>query len=370
MSKPIIGRDEECETFERVLSSRESEFVAITGRRRIGKTYLVNQYFGSSLCFYLTGIQDKPQSVQLQAFAQELARRQNDIVPTPDNWLRAFDLLRTYLQSLKKGKKKVIFLDELPWMDTPKSGFLQKFAYFWNSWAAWTEDIILIIAGSSTSWIVKKIYNDRGGLHNRVTKRIWLKPFTLKQTEQFLESKNIVMSRYEIVLLYMAMGGIPFYLNEVKKGESAAQTIQRLFFKDNGLLRNEFQNLYHAIFLKADAHIRVIKVLAKHRYGLDRNELLKKAKITNSGGASKILEELVLTGYMEEMLPFGKRKNGLKYVLNDFYSMFYLSFVEKNTNQNWLSCFNTAAYKIWCGLTFERVCFMHLDGIKKALGIS
>lgn len=370
MDKLIIGRDAECKIFDEVLLSQSSEFVAITGRRRIGKTYLVNQYFDSNICFYMTGIQNQPQTVQLQAFAQELARRQNQFVQTPKNWLEAFDLLRNFIENQKSVKKKIIFLDELPWMDTPKSNFLQVFAHFWNSWAAWTKDIILVIAGSSTSWIVKKVYNDTGGLHNRVTKRIWLQPFTLKQTEHFLESKNIKLSRYEITLLYMAIGGVPFYLNEVKTGESTAQIIQRLFFENGGLLKSEFQNLYQAIFYKADAYIRVVKVLAKHRYGLDRNEVLKQAKITNSGGGSKILEDLVLTGYIEEMLPFGKKKSGVKYVLNDLYSMFYINFVENNTTKNWLSYIDTAMYKIWCGFTFERVCFMHQEGIKKALGIS
>jgi uncharacterized protein len=370
MSSLIIGRDAECKVFEEALHSKSSEFVAITGRRRIGKTYLVNQYFGQEICFYLTGIQNETQTVQLQAFAQELSRRKNEFVLPPKNWLEAFDMLRTFLEKQTTKKKKVIFLDELPWMDTPKSNFLQIFAHFWNSWAAWTNDILLVIAGSSTSWIVKKVYNDTGGLHNRVTKRIWLKPFTLKQTEDFLESKNVKISRYEITLLYMAMGGVPFYLNEVKTGESAAQTIQRLFFENEGLLKTEFLNLYQGIFTKADAYIRVVKVLAKHRYGLDRNELLKQAKITNSGGGSKILENLILTDYIVEMLPFGKNKSGMKYVLNDLYSMFYLNFVDGATNKNWLSFMETTTYKIWCGLTFERVCFIHEQGIKKALGIN
>jgi uncharacterized protein len=370
MQKLIIGREAECKVFEEAMHSQGSEFVAITGRRRIGKTFLVNQYFGPNMCFYLTGVQDQPQGVQLQAFAQELGRRQNEFVAAPKNWLEAFDMLRKHVEKVKSKEKKVIFMDELPWMDTPKSNFVQIFAHFWNSWAAWTKDIVLVIAGSSTSWIVNKVYNDVGGLHNRVTKRIWLKPFTLKQTEVFLESKNLRMSRYEIALLYMAMGGVPFYLNEVKTGESAAQTIQRLFFENGGLLKSEFQNLYQAIFHKADAYIRVVKVLAKHRYGLHRTELLKKAKITNSGGGSKIIEDLVLTGYVDEMLPFGKKKSGSKYVLNDLYSLFYLSFVEGNSNQNWITLVQSASYKTWCGLTFERLCFLHKDEIHKALGIN
>lgn len=370
MNNKIIGRDDACETFLEALESGSSEFIAIVGRRRIGKTFLVNNYFNDELCFYLTGVQDGSKETQLNAFTQELSRRQKKHVEPPKNWLDAFNMLRGYLEKKRTKKKKVIFLDELPWMDAPKSNFVQEFGYFWNSYAAWSKDIILVIAGSSTSWIVNKIFNDRGGLHNRVTKRIWLKPFTLQQTEDFLKSKKVTISRYEITLLYMAIGGIPFYLNEIKQGESAAQTIQRLFFKSGGLLKTEFQYLYKAIFFKADAYVRVVRILAKHRYGLNRTTLLKLAKITNSGGGSKILEDLVLTGYIEEMIPLGKNKNGAKYVLNDFYSLFYLNFVEPANYKNWLAAIETSSYKIWCGLSFERVCFMHQDEIKKTLGIS
>ncbi len=370
MSKIIIGRDDACEVLLSAIESSSSEFVAIVGRRRIGKTYLVNKYFESDICFYLTGIQSGSKETQLSAFTQELGRRQKKHIEPPKNWLEAFHILRTHLEKVKTKRKKVIFLDELPWMDAPKSHFIQAFGHFWNSYAAWSDDIVLVIAGSSTSWIVNKIFNDRGGLHNRVTKRIWLEPFTLQQTEEFLKSKKIRLSRYELTLLYMAIGGIPFYLNEVRPGESVAQTIQRLFFKADGLLKKEFQYLYKAIFFKADAYERVVRVLAKHRYGLSRTTLLKQAKITNSGGGTKILEDLVLTGYIEEMMPLGKNKNGAKFVLNDFYSLFYLNFVEPANHKNWLTVIETSAYKIWCGLTFERVCFTHQNEITKALGIN
>lgn len=255
-------------------------------------------------------------------------------------------------------------------MDTPKSKFVQLFAHFWNSWAAWQNNIVLVIAGSSTSWIIKKIYEDKGGMHNRVTKRIWLKPFNLKETEAYLKHRRVNLSQYEISLIYMAVGGVPFYLNEIKPGQSANQIIQQLFFEPNALLKTEFHNLFHSIFHKADAHIRVIQELAKYRYGLDRTQLLKLAKITNSGGGSKILEELLQTDYVAQMIPFGKKNNGAKYILNDFYSMFYLNFVEGTKIKKWYNQFNTPNYQIWCGLSFERLCMMHEYAIKKALGIS
>jgi hypothetical protein len=307
--------------------------------------------------------------IQLRAFANELGFRQKKAIETPENWLEAFALLRNYVEKVKTTKKKVIFLDELPWIDTGRSGFLQIFAHFWNSWAAWEKNIILVIAGSSTSWIVNNVYNDSGGLHNRVTKRIWLNPFKLSETEMFFKSKNIMLSRYETTLIYMAVGGVPFYLNEIKSGESASQSIERLFFLEDSILKNEFENLYHSIFYKPESHLKIVKVLAQHPYGMERTALLKQAKVTNSGGASKILDELVVTGYLHYMLPLGKKNNGGKYVLADFYSRFYLNFISSRKISNWMSQIDNNAYKAWCGIAFEWLCHYHKKEIVNALGI-
>jgi uncharacterized protein len=366
----IVGRDVQIEIFNEAMNSTQSEFIAVTGRRRIGKTFLINTFFREDICFYMTGVQDQPIKVQLRAFANELSFRQKKTVSTPENWIEAFAILRDYVETVETTKKKVIFLDELTWIDTPRSGFLQIFAHFWNSWAAWEKNIILVIAGSSTSWIVNKVYNDRGGLHNRVTKRIWLEPFKLSETEAYLKSKNITLSRYEIILIYLALGGVPFYLNEVKSGESAAQNIERICFAEGSILKNEFDNLYASIFHKPETHVKIVKTLAQHSYGMERNELLKQAKVTNSGSATKILEELVATGYLYYMIPYGKSVNNGKYVLADFYSRFYLNFISNRKITNWMSQIDSSAYKMWCGLAFEWLCHYHKKEIVKALGIS
>jgi uncharacterized protein len=342
----LFGRKKEIDVFNQALTSRESEFIAVTGRRRVGKTFLVNTFFKEQICFYMIGVQNQPIKTQLQAF-----------------------MLRDYVEKVETKTKKVIFIDELPWIDTQKN-FIQIFAHFWNSWAAWEGNIILVIAGSSRSWIVNKIYNDTGGFHNRVTKRIWLEPFTLAETEAFFRSKNITLTRYEIVLLYMAFGGVPFYLNEVKIGESTAQCIERLCFEEGGLLKNEFDNLYASIFQQPEAHIRIAKILAQHPYGMERTELLKQAKIANSGSATKILEELVATGYLQYMIPYGKKINNGKYVLADFYSRFYLTFISPRKISSWMSDIDNNAYKTWCGLAFEWLCHYHKKEILKGLGIN
>jgi uncharacterized protein len=366
----IFGRNPQIDIFNEAMNSPQSEFIAVTGRRRVGKTFLINTFFKDDICFYMTGVQNQPARMQLQAFANELSFRQKRIVSTPKDWLEAFAVLRDYVETVNTTKKKVIFFDELTWMDTPKSGFLQIFAHFWNSWAAWTKDITLVIAGSSTSWIVNKVYNDRGGLHNRVTKRIWLEPFKLSETEAFLRSKNVTLTRYEIVLIYMAFGGVPFYLNEVKSGESAAQCIERLCFSEGSLLKNEFDNLYASIFSNPESHVKIVKTLALHTYGMERNDLLKEAKISNSGSTTKILEDLVATGYVYYMIPFGKNANNGKYILADFYSRFYLTFISNRKITNWISQIDSNAYKTWCGLAFEWLCHVHKKEILKALGIS
>lgn len=366
----IIGRRPQIAQFEAALASQKSEFIAVTGRRRIGKTFLIKTFFKEDICFHFTGIQNQALKFQLLAFTQELSHRSNTIITPPDNWLTAFSLLRDYVETVKSSRKKVVFLDELTWIDTKKSGFLQIFAHFWNSWAAWEGNIILVIAGSSTSWIVKKVYGDPGGLHNRVTKRIWLKPFTLAETEAFLRSKNSVLTRYDMALIYMAFGGVPFYLDAINSDESAAQCIERLCFADGGLLRNEFEHLYTAIFQKPDAHLRVVNVLAKHAYGLERNELLQQANMSNSGGSTKVLEDLETTGYIEYVVPYGKNSNLGKYVLSDFYSRFYLSFINNPKISTWMAHINSPAYKTWCGLAFEWLCYMHRKEIVRALGLS
>ncbi len=336
----------------------------------MGKTFLIKTFFKSALCFQFTGVQNQPMKAQLKAFAHELGNRQNCTISPARGWIEAFWALRNYVETLDKNTKKVLFFDELTWVDTPKSGFIQIFAHFWNSWAAWEGNIILVIAGSSTSWIINKIYNDRGGFHNRVTKRIWLKPFDLCETEAFLRHKNIFLNRYEITLLHMALGGVPYYLNEVRIGENAAQCLQRLCFMEGSLLQDEFENLYSPLVKQPDSHLKIVSTLVQHRYGLKGSELLKKTNLSDKDGSPKILDELVENGYLRYMVPFGKKYTDGTYILADFYSLFYLTFIYKQKNLNWNSQVNSPAYFSWCDQAFGLLCHTHKPSILKALGIN
>ncbi len=267
----------------------------------------------------------------------------------------------------------VIFIDELPWFDTRNSNFIQGLEHFWNSWASARNNILLIVCGSATSWMTSKLINNKGGLHNRITKKIRLEPFTLNECEQFLQAKNIALDRYQIVQLYMSLGGIPYYLDAVGTGLSAMQNIEKICFTENGLLNSEFVNLYRSLFTNHHRHLSLVNVLAKKSMGLTRDELIKLTGLANAGSTTRILEELEENGFIRKYIPFGRKSRNSLYQLTDFFTHFHLKFIAQNraSNQNnWLNLIDTPQYRAWSGYAFEQVCLSHLPQIKKSLGIS
>ncbi len=370
----MIGRKEHIKKMTDLLKSGKSEFLAITGRRRVGKTFLVDNVYKDHVCFNITGIQNGSMEEQLLNFRIKLSEHsKTPLISAPKNWQEAFFQLKTYLSTLDRRKKKVIFIDELPWIYTPKSKFIQMLAHFWNDYLSKEKNFILVICGSATSWILKKIVNDKGGLHNRISEVIKLLPFTLYETKLFLESKKIKLTNQEIAKIYMAMGGIPYYLEKINKGESAAVAIERMCFADNGILKYEYDNLYKALFKNAEIHESIVETLAKSRYGLSRNEILKKSKLSTNGSFNRAMEELLQSGFLAENNQFGRKKWGSIYMLNDEYSIFYHRFIKPNRKYIkgiWLQLSNSQSYKIWTGYAFELLSIKHISQIKKALGIS
>jgi AAA+ ATPase superfamily predicted ATPase len=365
------GRKKEIEQLDRIVSDSKSHFVAIYGRRRVGKTFLIREYFQNQFCFYHTGIAYVGMRTQLSSFYRSLLNYSNDTISELKDWFDGFDQLKKIITSSTQ-KKKIVFIDELPWMDTPRSNFLAALEHFWNSWGSARKDLIFIICGSATSYIVKNIFNNKGGLHNRVTAKIKLHPFTLGETKQFLESKGIYWNNYQTVKAYMCIGGIPFYLEALEKGKSVDQNIDELLFNTEGLLHKEFQHLYASLFSNADKYVEVISALATKKQGLSREEILKKVSTSNGGTFSKILEDLELSDFIKRYTPFGKKLRDSLYQLTDFYSLFYYSFIhEKNvTSGDWLSAIDHPKQRAWSGYAFEMVCMSHIEEIKKALGIS
>lgn len=372
-SSLVIGRNQQKALFEEALNSSKSEFIVVYGRRRVGKTFLIKNVLGKRINFEMTGIQDGSLSDQLQNFADKLSESSGTDVAPPKSWMQAFSLLKKYFSTLKTKKKKVIFLDELPWIDTPKSKFLGMLGHFWNDWATY-NNVLLVVCGSAASWMINHVLNHKGGLHNRATQYLPLQPFTLLETEQFLNAKKIKVNRYQVVQLYMALGGIPYYLDLLKPEQSIPQNIDRLCFDTNGFLRDEFGRLYKSLFEKADKHIAVVKALASKWKGLTREEIIASTGLSNGGSLNRILEELEKSAFIQAYSPFGKKKKGTLYRLTDNFSLFYLKLISqkglRNQKNVFLKLFTQQNFRVWCGYAFENICLIHYPQMAKALGIS
>ena len=368
----IIGRKEEQQILRSAVQSENSEFVAVYGRRRVGKTYLIRETFGYKFTFQHTGLAKGNTKEQLFSFAISLRDAGYDDCPIPKSWLEAFSLLSTYLKN-STDEKKIVFLDELPWMDTARSNFISAFEHFWNGWASARKDIVLIICGSATSWIINKVINDHGGLHNRVTKQIALQPFTLKECEMFAQGKGLEMNRYQLAECYMVLGGIPYYWSLLEKGLSLAQNIDKIIFAKNGKLSNEFNQLYASLFKSPEQYIDVVTALGKKKAGMTREEIIAATDMYSSGTLSKVLDELEYCGFIRKYNGFDKKSKQAIYQLIDNYTLFYFKFIQQNENNDehfWSASIDSAMHRAWSGLAFERLCMVHTQQIKAALGIA
>ena len=368
----IIGRKYEQQLLESVCEQREARMVAVYGRRRVGKTFLVREFFHNEFDFMFTGSYETPMAVQLSLFQRELQKRSGQDLRRPANWFEAFEQLQAYLGSLRK-ERIVVFFDELPWMDTPKSKFLTAFSYFWNTWASTRDGLKLFICGSSTSWMMNKVIGDKGGLYNRCSRTIYLAPFTLGEMEAQLEQKGIVWTRYQITEAYMIFGGIPYYIDMLDKNLTFAQNIDRLCFSKGGELASEYESLYKSLFDNEKPYLKIIAQLAANKKGLTRVELTKKLKTADNGHISNQLEDLENCDLIRRYHTREKKikATGGIFQLTDFFTLFHLTFASKQfeDQQYWLHHLGTPTVNTWYGHAFERLCMAHIPQIKKALRI-
>lgn len=378
MSQIIIGRKKEKTELQHLKESNSPELVAVYGRRRVGKTFLIREFFQNHFTFYHTGV--SPLEIkgkqltkrQLEEFYISLREYGLEDATCPTSWPEAFRLLRQLIEKQDGENKKVVFLDEMPWMDTPRSGFVTAFEHFWNGWASSRSDLLLIVCGSATSWMEDTLLNNKGGLYGRVTYRLKLAPFSLRECEEFLKYKKIELDRYDIVQSYMAVGGIPYYLNYFRPGLSLAQNIDRLFFEQNAPLRDEFDRLFASLFGNPDDSKAIVKLLATRRYGFSRSEISEKIDTTSGGTLSKTLTALAVSDFITPFVPLDKKKEKF-YKLTDNFCLFYLNFIEKkgtNDEAFWQHSVLSPTITSWQGFAFEEVCFAHSQQIKAALGIA
>lgn len=380
----IAGRERESMLLMEAYESELAEFIVLYGRRRIGKTYLIEQLYGNQQAhfFHVTGIKDAPMKEQLTEFTECVGKTfySGARIARQATWLEAFKELTTAIENVQSTHKKVIlFLDELPWLCTKRSRLIQAIDYYWNRYWKNNARVKLVICGSSASWIINKIINNKGGLHNRYTCQLLLKPFTLSETEQFLTKKKVTLSQQQIVDIYVVTGGVPYYLNYIKRGVSAAQIIDRLCFQKEGILYNEFDKLFASLFENAALYIDIIRAIAQQRHGMSLVEIEKHCNSISSGGTlTNKLKELEDAAFIKEFVPLGHRRQGKYYRVIDEYCYFYLQWIEPlkkeltidyDDNQIWMTYVGTPKYYNWQGYAFESLCYKHINSIRHALNI-
>jgi hypothetical protein len=369
----LVGRISERELLQRVFESGSPEFLAVYGRRRVGKTFLIKQFFQNAFTFYFSGVENSSKKMQLENFKIAYQNYFKTFVSTPKSWTVAFEMLRQAIGKQKKKGRKVIFIDELPWLATNGSGFFQAFEYWWNTYASSNPDILLIVCGSSTSWIINKIIKNRGGLHNRVTRQIHLEPFSLAECEAFVQNQKMPLDRKQIVDYYTVIGGIPYYWKQLDKSKGLPQNVDNLFFKKNAVLQDEFEKIFDSLFKHSEKYIVLVKALGEKRKGLRREEILLHSELADGGSVSRMLGELEQCGFICSYYGFGKKTKGKLYQLVDMFSLFHLNFIQRKaiTDENyWTNNLNTPANNTWRGYAFEQLCLMHTPQIRRKLGIS
>ncbi len=368
----IIGRISEQKILKDRTESRSPEFIAIYGRRRVGKTFLVRQFYKDKFDFYATGVYGGKLKNQLAEFSRQLEHYSSVHNEIPDNWFDAFAMLREYL-SRKPGRRPlIVFLDELPWFDTPRSQFLKAFEYFWNSWGSTNDRLKLIICGSSTTWMRKKVLYSKGGLYNRMTRSIYLQPFTLFETERYLKYRGLSWTRYQIAECYMILGGIPFYLSLLEKGMSVSQNIDNLFFKKKAPLALEYSFLFESLFRESVIPRQIIETLSRKAVGMTRIEILDATNIPDGGNVTEALQNLIDSDFIRKYMPFGKNKKDTIYQLTDLFTLFHLRYVKDFSEPNkhrWQNMLDSPSRRAWSGYAFEQLCLQHVDQIRSKLGI-
>ena len=368
----IIGRNQEIAVLRAAAEKEESQLIAVYGRRRVGKTYLIRETFRNSFTFQHAGIYQGTREEQLTAFSNAMKDAGLPAeTPVPENWIDAFQQLKDVIRGSSQ-RKKIVFIDELSWMDTPRSDLMRALEHFWNAWASARDDVLMILCSSATSWMMNKVIHNKGGLYNRLKVQIYLRPLSLSWCRDYANAMQLGFADAQILELYMVLGGIPFYWSLLEKGLSVAQNVDHLFFEEDAPLRREFDYLFAAIFRYPEEYLRIVEALSRKKTGLTREEILKATGIAGSGLFSTRLKELESCGFLREYHGFGKKKKESLYQLIDPYVLFYYHFQAKNPTDPhfWTHQLNTPAINTWRGLAFEEVCLLHVEELKRKLGIT
>ena len=379
----FVARKEELLTLKTEFSKKESSFIAIYGRRRIGKTELINHFLSQQdgVLFSVTGAYDVGLKAHLANFSNKLALVFGCTEEKFTSWDKAFWALQNELRNsqLPEGGKISIFIDELPWLAEMKdNGFKGALSLFWNDFASKRDDIFLVVCGSATAWIIRHIIDDYGSLSNRITTQIHLDVFTLSESKIFLEQQGHKgLSHKTVVDYYMVLGGVAHYLTLLNKDLSFVQNINRLFFAKNGILRTEYNRLFRSLFKNHQVHEKIVDSLSIGWSGQSLAELGKRKGLTKGAALSNALKELEASNLLVKRYRYGQKKRDVLYSIRDPFIYFYNKWIKSVSqldfisNPNYfLAVYKSQSYKSWCGFAFENIAHQHILAIKKALGIA
>lgn len=379
----LIARNREQKRLNAFFNANEARLLALYGRRRVGKTYLIENFFKPKNCvfFQATGVKNGGLSRQVGLFVNEISQvfYQGAPLQYKNDWFMVFELLTKALGKESTKIPIVLFLDEFPWLATQKSHLIEAFEYFWNRHWHSMNNVRFILCGSNSSWIIKKIINNTEGLHQRVTDKINLRPFNLAECKKYLEYKKIKLNDAHILNLYMVFGGIPLYLNQIQKNLTSEQNIDNICFSRDGLLFNELNELFGSLFQNAEQYVQLAETISLSPYGLSQGQIAKKTNVTAGGTLSERLKKLEDCGFIVSFVPYGNNHKGQYYKIQDPYITFYFKWIKpaksaleklNKPEGYWLSKSQTSSYHAWSDIAFEAVCYLHINQIRKALSLT
>ena len=368
----IIGRKDEEEHLLWRLSHDEGQFIAVYGRRGTGKTFFVEELLGERIDLTVTGIPGGSRKDELHNFSRELSARSGQKFPFTRSWMDAFRQLRSFIETRKEQESIIVFLDELQWMDTPKSRFLTMLGHFWNSYGNWVRNFRLIIASSDPGWMIQKVFGDPGELYGRIVCRLWLRPFTLRETEELLQRRGFHLDRRETLLAHMLTGGVPYFLTMLDPKESLAENTERLFFSPDAPLCAECESVLSSLSAVSEGSPgrRILELLAQNDRGLRIEEITKALKPEPEDIIQDALQGLEESGLTRVYGSFRKRKHGAVHCLSDSSLLFCLRFVRGCAGTPPRSRSDAGERRTWMNAAFAISCLRHMNEIREAAGIS
>ncbi|MBU0505584.1 MAG: ATP-binding protein [bacterium] len=372
LKQDFFGRKEYVKTLQRLRKNRGSSVVVVYGRRRVGKTSLIQKAFENDKIFNFEGLENQETNKQIINFVTQLKFQAKKEVSVEH--IKTWHEALYALINVAKKEPCVIVLDEFQWMANYRSELVSVLKMMWDQHLSKLNNVTLVLCGSIASFMVKKVIHS-SAFYGRIETEIHLQPFQLHETAKMLESKGFD----EILEAQILLGGIPLYLKLARNFPSIRMAVNELAFSSEGYFFNEFSKIFTSHFGKNSNYRMILDLLAKNPKGVLRKNISQQLKTTTGGTLTGVLYNLEQAGFIRTLKPFDKKMNSrhVKYVLSDPYIHFYLQFIKPHEKQIktgikniGLNIFQGSKYQSWCGYGFENLCWEHAGIISQLLGFS